>query len=118
MSERGRAGRTEPDGGIPAAPRPGFGWSGGAALGLGIVCFLLTMLPAFGLFRLALEINGWTSEAVWLGPGWAAGLVLGIVLVAVGVRSGHPKAGSWGFLAMFVLWVAPWLLAALGMSGP
>ena len=104
--------------GIPGAPeRSGrLGWCGGSALGLGITCFLLTLLPAFALFRLTLEIDGWTGAAVWMGPGWAAGLSLGIILLVVGARSGSPKMGAWGLLGMFLLWAAPWVLIALGQQ--
>lgn len=106
-----------PPGAAGAFEPPGrLGWSGGIALGLGMTCFLLTLLPAFALFRLTLEVDGWTGAAVWMGPGWAAGLSLGIILLVVGARSGSPKAGAWGLLGMFLLWLAPWVLIVLGQQ--
>ena len=111
--QQGRLRNHQPDGDGADGPEPRLGWSGGIALTLALGCFLLTMPFAYGLFRLSLEVDGWSAGTVWMGPGWLAGLVFGSVILLLSLRGGYPKAGAWLFLAMFVLWVLGWPMMAL-----
>ncbi|MCC3275404.1 MULTISPECIES: hypothetical protein [unclassified Arthrobacter] len=102
-----------PDEQTPGTEPVRLGWSGGIALTLGLAGFLLTMPIAYGLFRLSLEVDGWTFGTVWMGPGWLAGLLISGVVLLLSWRGGNPKAGAWLFLGMFLLWVLMWPLMAL-----
>lgn len=94
-----------------------LGWLGGVALTLGSLGFLLTLFPTWIFFQLSLEISGWTAEAVWLGPGWMAGLVLGFAALVFAFRSGTPRTGAFIFLGMFLLWLSPLFVVMISAAG-
>ncbi|CEA09730.1 hypothetical protein BN1051_03102 [Arthrobacter saudimassiliensis] len=92
----------------PVKPAQRLGWAGGLAVGIGALFYLLSALPAWTLVRLALEVDGgWSGAALWLGPGWLAGLALGGTCLIAGARMGAPRTGALLFLLTFLLWVAP-----------